>query len=205
MLTDNFYVALTTQLRGAAPTLYLAVGAGDPVWDRNPPLPDQRIARLANELARKPLAIQDVRFLDALGAETETPSPRLRLRVIFNSGEANGTLREAGLFADAGPASDSGALLSYFAHAPIVKTADMSLERSIRLDLTPHAVGGTQPTRFLGNSHTREVHDLDNVTDACQINEILFDRRLFFASAEQAIGLGYDHCAYCFGRERSTR
>jgi len=206
VLTENFFLTLAAQLAvQAGPTWYLAVGAGNPAWDRNAPLPLRYTARLANELARKPLAPDDVRFLDLAGAETEAPSPRLRLRVRFESDEGNGVLREVGLFANASAAPDSGTLLSYFVHAPIEKTANMSLERVVRLDLTPRAVSGMQPTRFLGNSRSREVHDLENPKPACQVNEMPFDRRVFFASAEQAIEAGYDYCAYCFGRASSTR
>lgn len=206
MLTENFFLTLAAKLVvQAGPTWYLAVGAGDPIWDRNPPLLLRYTARLANELARKPLDAGGLRFLDAAGAETETPSPRLRLRVRFESDEGNGVLREVGLFASAGAAPDSGTLLSYFVHAPIEKTAEMSLERVVRLDFTPRAVSGMQPTRFLGNSRSREVHDLENPKPACQVNEMPFDRRVFFASAEQAIEAGYDRCAYCLGRGRSTR
>lgn len=206
MLTEDFYALLAARLVDAPEDLfYIAVGAGDAAWDRNPPLLERRRARLTNELARKKVAAQDVRFLDALGAQTQTPSPRLRLSVRFEPGEANGKLRESGLFMQADLQRDSGRLLAYFVHAPIEKTADMGLERTLRLDLAPRAVGGAQPTRYLGNSHSREVHDMENLKAACQVGELRFDRRIFFGTAEQAVELGYDRCAFCFGRARSTR
>lgn len=207
MLTDAFYAVLAARLHpgGDAPALYLAIGAGDPAWDHNPPLLTRDATRLANELARKPLASENFRFLDAGGAETDTPSTRVRLHVSFAAGEGNGTLRELGLFAGASAAADSGTLLSYLVHPPVEKTPDMNVDRALRLDLTPRRSGGVEPTRFLGNSNSREVHDLNNRSADCQVDEILFDRRIFFASAEQAGKLGYDYCAFCFGRERSKR
>jgi len=208
VLTDNFYAALMARLVDAACAgggFYIAVGGGDAGWDRNPPLLERRRARLANELARKAVAARDVRFLDASGADTQTASARLRLRARFEPGEANGTLRELGLFSLTGIERDSGTLLSYFVHGPIEKTATMVLERVLHLDLTPRAVGGVQPTRFLGNSKSREVHDLENQRLACQLDEILFDRRIFFGSVGQAVALGYDFCAFCFGRGQSRR
>ncbi len=149
MLTQQFFVMLASHLKGASAgssDLYIAVGGGDPAWDRNPPLLQRGITRLANELARKSVAREDVRFLDEAGVNTEMPSPRLRLRLRFEGGEATGTLREVGLFANASGARNSGTLLSYFVHAPIEKTADISLERALRLDLTPaDALSRQQP------------------------------------------------------------
>jgi hypothetical protein len=59
--------------------------------------------------------------------------------------------------------------------------------------------------RYLGNVHTRELHDLMHVTPYCQIDEIAIDRRFPFRRIEQAQALGYDFCAYCFGKGRSQR
>lgn len=208
MLTDRFYVALAELFKSSTPAfgnLYFAVGSGDPAWDRNPPLMQRDRARLTRELARKPVTPQDLYFVDAAGATSETPTPYLRVHLRFDNDEAIGTWRELGLFAQASAAANSGVLLSYRWHAPAVKTGDLSLERRLRLDFTPKPGGGQEPTRYLGNSRTREVHDLDRLNPACQAKEILFDRRLFFATPEQAAELGYDRCAFCFGRGQSQR
>jgi hypothetical protein len=208
MLTDRFYVALAELFKSGAPafgSLYCAVGGGDPAWDRNPPLLQHDMLRLTHELARKPVTPQDLYFVDASGVVSGTPTPYLRVHMRFDIDEAIGTWRELGLFAQASAASDSGVLLAYRWHAPAEKTAALSLERRLRLDLTPKPGAGQQPTRYLGNSRTREVHDLDRRNPACQVEEILFDRRLFFATPEQAAELGYDYCAFCFGREQSKR
>jgi hypothetical protein len=44
--------------------------------------------------------------------------------------------------------------------------------------------------RYLGNAHTRELHDLLNVTPYCQIDEIAIDRRFPVRRIEQAEALG---------------
>ncbi|MBI3047180.1 MAG: hypothetical protein HYY76_02610 [Acidobacteria bacterium] len=59
--------------------------------------------------------------------------------------------------------------------------------------------------RYLGNSHTRELHDLLNITRYCQIDEIAIDRKYPIRSVDEARALGYDFCAYCFGPEFSQR
>ncbi len=57
--------------------------------------------------------------------------------------------------------------------------------------------------KYLGNFHTKEVHDLDNEDtrrDGCQIDEIItagHDRP--FTSLVTAHAQGYDNCAKCLG------
>lgn len=207
MLTDAFYATIAAQLASGGASvcgLYLAVGRGDPSWDRRPPLVLRSIARLENELARKRVKAEHLTFLDAAGTESSSPTSTLRISLYFDKDEANGTLRELGLFSAANDERDSGTLLSHFAHAPIPKGADMNLQRILHIDFTPHAQGA-QPTRFLGNSHSREVHDTANPNAACRIEAIRFDRRIYFAGADQAVELGYDLCAFCFGRAQSRR
>ena len=64
----------------------------------------------------------------------------------------------------------------------------------------------TQPkTRYLGNSNSRELHDLNNQKPACQIDEIRVDHRINFKTQKEAVAMGYDFCAYCFGKEKSKR
>lgn len=60
-------------------------------------------------------------------------------------------------------------------------------------------------TQFLGNSSTREVHDLSREQPACNIARMRPDHRLYFQSISQARELGYDFCARCFGPEMSER
>lgn len=60
-------------------------------------------------------------------------------------------------------------------------------------------------TRLLGNSATRELHTLENEKKGCHLAAIRPDHRVYFLSEEQALKLGYDYCAYCYGKERSRR
>jgi hypothetical protein len=63
----------------------------------------------------------------------------------------------------------------------------------------------TGKTRFLGNSHARELHDLENVKKQCQFDEIKPDHRVYFRTEREALAAGYDHCRYCFGKDKSKR
>ena len=60
-------------------------------------------------------------------------------------------------------------------------------------------------TQLLGNSNSRELHDLDNEKPSCHVAAIRPDHRVYFTSEQQARKLGYDFCAHCFGRARSER
>jgi hypothetical protein len=60
-------------------------------------------------------------------------------------------------------------------------------------------------TRYLGNSATRELHDLKNEKKQCTIDGIRFDHCVNFTTKRKATAAGYDLCAYCFGKDQSKR
>lgn len=76
--------------------------------------------------------------------------------------------------------------------------------RDIELDVA-QSDGCQLRTRYLGNSSTRELHDLHNEKSACKIAAMRPDHRVYFVSQKQAAALGYDFCAKCYGKHRSTR
>ena len=60
--------------------------------------------------------------------------------------------------------------------------------------------GNMNGERYLGNTNKKEVHDLDNESTNCQIDEIIHaghDKP--FTSHSSAKSAGYDNCAYCLG------
>ena len=59
--------------------------------------------------------------------------------------------------------------------------------------------------RFVGNTRSRELHDLNNFTPMCHLEMIAADHRRRFFTIADARGLDYDLCAHCFGRDRSRR
>ena len=67
----------------------------------------------------------------------------------------------------------------------------------------------TYGKRFVGNTNTTEVHDLDNEQtgpNECQINEIIQAGHAVTFNPDtlsQAHSEGYDNCAHCIGA--STR
>jgi hypothetical protein len=210
MLTNNFYTHLAGLLKnepGLSGSFFIAVGGGDPNWDTSLPDYDRARAALVDEITRKEITLDNIRFIDVNGVETLTPTTHLRFDTRFELDEGIGAWRECGLFFrestnEPGP----GRLLSYFIYPRIEKTNAMTMSRTIDLDLSPTAAGmGHIVTRYLGNSHTLELHDLNNITGSCQVDEIRSDRKIYFGSIEQALALGYDYCGFCFGSGLSQR
>lgn len=187
--------------------LYIAIGSGEDQWDTLPPTLNRSNLVFVNELARLPVPAENISCIDVNDNPSVDPTWRILVSANFHGEGTVGAIRETGLFG-MGAATElgSGQLLSYFVHARIDKTIEMDFERLLTLDLSPslYRLEG-HLTRYLGNSGTEELHDLENVTGACQIDELRVDRRHYFDTIEQALSMGYDHCAFCFGRDLSQR
>jgi len=61
--------------------------------------------------------------------------------------------------------------------------------------------------RYLGNTNTKEVHDLDKEdtkANGCQIDEIINSGHdVPFDSLKEAHAAGFDNCHYCIGNSLS--
>lgn len=55
---------------------------------------------------------------------------------------------------------------------------------------------------YLGNSNTKEVHNLDNEKDGCNIARIKPEHRVRFGSLADAKQHGYDNCSHCIGQSK---
>lgn len=207
MLTTAFYSQIATWISADLGALYLAIGSGEAGWDRNPPLPLRTRTALTAERFRKPVA--RAVYLDEQANVSVVPTTRVQLQCEFLSGEGVGAMRECGLLVGGdgtGAGVGGGILLAHYVHARLEKLAELSLTRYITLDLQPRqgvVVPGQE--RYLGNSVSEELHDTLRMTPGCQLDEIRYDRRAYFATEAEARALGYDYCAYCFGRELSER
>ncbi|BBN99174.1 hypothetical protein St703_18790 [Sporolactobacillus terrae] len=58
--------------------------------------------------------------------------------------------------------------------------------------------------RFIGNTNTNEVHDLDNEQYSCEIDKISTNHVKTFSpdTWNQAHSEGFDNCAYCIGNSK---
>jgi len=99
----------------------------------------------------------------------------------------------------------------YADSTPMVARPGVSHYRDIILNLDQYASykpskdKDIRSTRFLGNSATRELHDLQNEQNGCRINQMRLDHMFNFKTIKMAQEIGYDFCAYCFGKDKSKR
>lgn len=206
MLTTQFYTELASLLSNAR--LSVTIGRGVVGWDRQAPVYQLDTTALRNEVFRKAVAFDDIYFLDERNEQVDVATPHLLIQVAFQPGEGEGTIRECGLFLESNDAQSSSKLLSYYTHPRLEKGEEMTLQRQVHVDFTSRPGNDSSSlivTRYLGNSNSQEFHDLENEKGSCLINQIRFDRRIYFNSPEQAISVGYDYCAFCFSRELSQR
>lgn len=68
------------------------------------------------------------------------------------------------------------------------------------IDAMENLMSRSYSTRYLGNTNTKEVHDLHRETEQCQIDSIIeacHDKG--FAALADAAAEGYDNCGHCLG------
>lgn len=112
------------------------VGSGASTWpDDNPPSPLKGDTALLLPTFRKAILPADIKFITSGDVVTTTPTNRLEVKVKFGVSEANGYLREFGIFGGKGAVAGtlgSGYMVNRKTHGAIFKTTDIELERVIR-------------------------------------------------------------------------
>lgn len=135
LVVDTCSTLIAGLMKGAMSGVqYFAVGSGSSSWQNESlPSPSATDAKLLSETYRKAITSNDISFIDSSNEESTTPTNRLQIKVTFNENEANGELRELGIFGgNATATKDSGYMLNRKIHALIYKTSGMKLERIIR-------------------------------------------------------------------------
>jgi hypothetical protein len=121
--------------------LFLAVGEGDEQWDGALPQPQPSGTRLTAEIRRRPIAAEEIIFLDNAGQPSAAPTGRLQISMILTRADfpAGGfqPVREFGLFGgNATSAADSGIMINHVIHPRIDITPGLTLRRTLRLDFS---------------------------------------------------------------------
>ncbi|MBU4261450.1 MAG: hypothetical protein KKC76_06155 [Proteobacteria bacterium] len=124
--------------------LYLAVGEGRKEWDGAVPHPQPATTRLSTEILRRPIAAEDIIFLDSAGQPSATPTGRLQISIELTLADfpANGLqpVREFGLFGgNATAEANSGLMINHVIHPRIDISDGLTLRRTLRLDFSHHA------------------------------------------------------------------
>jgi hypothetical protein len=116
---------------------YWEVGEGQSSWnDASPPAPNASDKSLNKATFRKAVGASDISFIDANANVTSSVTNRIQVVVTFGSTEANGYLREFGLFgggSDCNATLGSGIMVNRKTHGVIFKTSGIELVRTLRL------------------------------------------------------------------------
>ena len=122
---------------GYAGITYWAVGSGADSWDTVTPNPTLNETTLTNEIGRVAIASDEIKFLDDSFNESLVPTHILQIKHTFGVNDCNGKWREFGIFGgDATLTADSGVIINKRHHAIITKTSEMSVERTMRFNLS---------------------------------------------------------------------
>lgn len=115
----------------------MAVGSGITAWDTTPPTKAYSQAALTTEYFRKAVAQTDIVYIDP-STDLSTGgvvSSKLEITVTLGTSEANGILREFGMFGgDATSTTDSGQMVNWISHSRIDKDSSLEIERKIRFE-----------------------------------------------------------------------
>lgn len=135
LVVDNFSKLIATFLKGTTSftnNLWWEIGEGNSSWiDSKPPSPVASDIKLLSPSFRKKVLMTDVNYITEQGAVTSAITNRLEVKVIFGSTEANGNLREFGIFAGGSSALGSGLMINRKTHGLIYKTSGIELHRKI--------------------------------------------------------------------------
>jgi len=123
------------------PIRFMAIGSGDSSWDADPNNVVKPVGQLAlqSEFTRLALTADDCLFLDGQGAELspQVLSPRFKFSKTLGANDANGDLREFGLFGgDADLTADSGIIFNWITHPLIQKDASLVIERVVDIQFS---------------------------------------------------------------------
>lgn len=115
------------------PIRYMAIGSGEASWGEVVTKPVTQ-STLQNESVRLALTADDCLFLNSSGValNPQVFSPRFKITRVLGENEANGSLREFGLFGgNATAAINSGIMFNWITHPLIDKDNTLVIERVV--------------------------------------------------------------------------
>lgn len=165
--SSRLLAALMRGEPGVGGLRYWAFGTGEDAWDALLPAPRPGDTRLAAEIARQPLAPEQVVYLDAAGNPADAPTERLQVTSVLRGSDFGGgvRLREFGLFGgDAADAPGSGILVNRVIHPRIDLGVGDTLRRTLHLTFSGGlgADGAPEPPAA-GGGPDLPVESLDGV------------------------------------------
>lgn len=139
-IQNVFATLLATWLRAEAGydrIGFMGIGSGLVSWDTTPPAQPYSDTTLTTEYFRKAIPQVDIVYIDPITdiPTGGTPSSKVEITVDLLSAEANGTMREFGLFGGtATVALDSGEIVNWIVHSRIDKDSSLEIQRKVRIE-----------------------------------------------------------------------
>jgi len=116
---------------------YMGIGHGLVSWDSATPPQPYSETTLEDEYFRKAIPQADIVYVDPVtGVPTGgVPSSKIEITVTLGTSEANGTMREFGLFGGTATATfDTGEMVNWVIHDRIDKDTSLEIERIVRIE-----------------------------------------------------------------------
>jgi hypothetical protein len=116
---------------------YMGIGSGLSSWDTTPPTQSYDQSTLETEYYRMTVPQGDIVFIDPISGDPTggVVSNKLEITVNIGTSDANGDMREFGLFGGtATSALDSGEMVNWIVHDLISKDSGFEIQRKIRLE-----------------------------------------------------------------------
>lgn len=139
-IQDSFsalLASLCARVAGISGITHLAIGSGEVAWDTAPPVKDPAQTELTTEYFRKAIPVESIYFIDPdTGIPTGgVPTSKIEISLTILSSEANGAMREFGLFGgDATITLDSGSMVNWVTHSRIDKDETLEIQRRVRIE-----------------------------------------------------------------------
>jgi len=120
---------------------YIAFGSGDVAWDADPNNVNKPVTQttLTSEIARIAITADNFTFLDNGGVvlNPQSISPRFKMEITLGANDANGDLREFGLFGGETTANaDTGTMFNWITHPLIQKDNTLVIDREVDIQFS---------------------------------------------------------------------
>lgn len=139
-IQNSFATLLAAWCRGEAGydrITFVGIGSGNVSWDTTPPTQSYSDTTLTTEYFRKAVTQANIVYIDPVTnlPTGGTPSSKIEITVTLLTSEANGAMREFGLFGGTATSTlDSGQMVNWIVHSRIDKDSSLEIERKIRLE-----------------------------------------------------------------------
>lgn len=139
VITSGFSKYVSSMMSGNPSNIYFALGTGEASWDNmdTPLTPSVDTTKLVNEVYRYKINLSEIEYVNPNDEDevSQTPTSKIRIRVMVGNGVYYGVTREYGLFAiDADNDLNTGTLIQYCNHPRLSIPSDVNYIKYIYIN-----------------------------------------------------------------------